>query len=139
MVKKTNGELRFCCDFRPLNEVTVKDAYPLSRIDESLARLGKTKTYTSIDLAWAFWQIPVRKADSQKTAFACELGLFEWRRMPFGMCNASATFERAIARALRKIVNREGSMVMALPQKRWKTTWCAFVKSLNACAKLASK
>ena len=113
MVKKKNGELRFCCDFRPLNEVTIKDAYPLPRIDESLARLGKAKIYTSIDLAWAFWQIPVRKADRHKTAFACELGLFEWRRMPFGMCNASATFQRAIARALRNVVNREGSMVMA--------------------------
>ena len=113
MVKKKNGELRFCCDFRPLNEVTIKDAYPLPRIDESLARLGKAKISTSIDLAWVFWQIPVRKADRHKTAFACELGLFEWRRMPFGMCNASATFQRAIARALQKIVNREGSMVMA--------------------------
>ena len=113
MVKKKNGELRFCCDFRPLNEVTIKDAYPLPRIDESLARLGKAKIYTNIDLAWAFWQIPVRKADRHKTAFACELGLFEWRRMPFGMCNASATFQRSIARALRNIVNREGSMVMA--------------------------
>ena len=113
VVKNKNGELRFCCDFRPLNAVTIKDAYPLPRIDESLSRLGKAKIYTSIDLAWAFWQIPVRKADRQKTTFACELGLFEWRRMPFGMCNASATFQRAIKRALRKIVNREGSMVMA--------------------------
>ena len=113
MVKKKNGELRFCCDFRPLNEVTIKDAYSLPRIDESMARLGKAKIYTSIDLAWVFWQIPVRKADRHKTAFACELGLFEWRRMPFGMCNASATFQRAIARALRNIVNCEGSMVMA--------------------------
>ena len=114
MVRKKNCKLRFCCDFRPLNEnITVKDAYPLPRIDESLARLGKAKIYTKIDLAWAFWQIPVRKADRQKTTFACELGLFEWRRMPFGMCNASATFQRAIARALRKIVNCEGSMVMA--------------------------
>ena len=112
MVKKKNGELRFCCDFRPLNEVTVKDAYPLPRIDESLARLGKAKIYTNIDLAWVFWQSPVRKADRQKTASACELGLFEWRRMPFGKCNASATFQRAIARAQRKIVNREGTMVM---------------------------
>ena len=85
----------------------------MPRIDESLARLGKAKIYTSIDLAWAFWQIPVRKADRHKTAFVCELGLFEWRRMPFGMCNASATFQRSIARALRNIVNREGSMVMA--------------------------
>ena len=76
-------------------------------------KVFKAKIYTSIDLAWAFWQIPVRKADRQKTAFACELGLFEWRRMTFGLCNASATFQRTIARALQKIVNREGSMVMA--------------------------
>ena len=93
MVEKENGELRFCCDFRPLNEVTVKDAYPLPLIDERLARLVKAKIYTSIALDWAFCQIPVRKADCQKTAFACELGLFEWRRMPFGKCNASATFQ----------------------------------------------
>ena len=111
MVKKKNVELRFCCDFRPHNAVTIKDVYPLPRIDESL--LGKAKIYTSIDLAWAFWQMPVRKADRQKTAFACELGLFEWRRKPFGMCIASAVFQRTIARALQKIVNREGSMVMA--------------------------
>ena len=82
MVKKKSGELRFCCDFRPLNEVTIKDACPLPRIDESLSRLGKAKIYTSIDLAWAFWQNPVRKADRLKHAFVCELGLIEWRHMP---------------------------------------------------------
>ena len=54
MAKKKSGELRFCCDFRPLNEVTIKDAYSLPRFDESLARLGKAKIYTSIDLAWTF-------------------------------------------------------------------------------------
>ena len=85
----------------------------MPRIDESLARVGKAKIYTSIDLAWAFWQTPVGKAYRQQTAFACELGLFEWRRMPFGMCDASAAFQRAIARVLRKIKNREDSMVMA--------------------------
>ena len=113
MVKNKNGELRFCCDFCPLNETTIIDAYPLPRIDERHFRLGRAKIYTSIDFLWTFWQNPVRKADRQKTVFACELGLFEWRRMPFGLCNASVTFQRAIARALQKIFNRECSMVMA--------------------------
>ena len=63
MVKKKTAELRFCCDFRPLNEVTIKDAYPLPRIDESLSRIGNVKIFTSIDLAWAFWQIPLKKRD----------------------------------------------------------------------------
>ena len=108
MVKKKTGELRFCCDFRPLNDVTVKDAFPLPRIDESLSRIGNT----SIDLAWAFWQIPLKKCDRRKTAFACELGLFEWRRMPFGLCNDSATFQRAITRALQRIQQKHGSFAM---------------------------
>ena len=113
MVKKKSGELRFCCDFRPLNDVTVKDAFPLPRIDESLSRIANAKIFTSIDLAWAFWQIPLKKRDRRKTAFACELGLFEWRRKPFGLCNASATFQRSITRALQKIQQRHGSVVMA--------------------------
>ena len=75
MVKKKTGELRFCCDFRPQNDVTVKDAFPLPRIDESLSRISNAKIFTSIDLAWAFWQIPLKKRDRRKTAFACELGL----------------------------------------------------------------
>ena len=66
MVKKKTGELRFCCDFRPLNDVTVKDAFPLPRIDESLSRIGNAKIFTSIDLAWAFWQIPLKKRDRKK-------------------------------------------------------------------------
>ena len=101
MVKKKSGELRFCCDFRSLNVVTVKDAFPLPRLDESLSRIGNAKIFTSIDLAWAFWKIPLKKWDRRKTAFACELGLFKWRRMPFGLCNASATFQRSITRALQ--------------------------------------
>ena len=113
MVKKKTGELRFCCDFRPLNDVTVKDTFPLPRIDESLSRRGNAKIFTSIDLAWAFWQTPLKKCDRRKIAFACELGLFGWRRKPFGLCNASATFQQSITRALQKIQQRHGSVVMA--------------------------
>ena len=66
MVKKKTGELRFCCDFRPLNDVIVKDAFPLPRTEESLSRIGNAKIFTSIDLAWAFWQIPLKNATEGK-------------------------------------------------------------------------
>ena len=63
MVKKKTGELRFCCDFRPLNDVTVKMHFRYLIIDVSLSRIGDAKIFTSIDLAWAFWQIPLKKCD----------------------------------------------------------------------------
>ena len=66
MVKKKNGELRFCSNFHPHNAVTIKDAHPLPRIVESLSRLGKATIHTSIDLDRAFLQMPVSKADRQR-------------------------------------------------------------------------
>ena len=77
MAKKKGDQLRFCCDFRYLNSVTVKDAYPIPRIDESLSKLGDAKFFTTLDLGSAFWQVPLRKQDRDKTGFACELGLFQ--------------------------------------------------------------
>ena len=64
--------------------MTIKDAYPIPRIDESLSKLGDAKFFTTLDLGSAFWQVPLRKQDREKTGFACELGLFQWKRMPFG-------------------------------------------------------
>ena len=86
MAKKKGGQLRFCCDFRYLNAVTIKDAYPIPRIDESLSKLGDAKFFTTLDLGSAFWQVPLRKQDREETGFACELGLFQWKMMPFGLC-----------------------------------------------------
>ena len=93
MAKKKGGQLRFCCDFRHLNAVTIKAAYPTPRIDESLSKLGDAKFFTTLDLGSAFWQVPLRKKDREKTRFACELGLYQWKRMPFGLCKATATFQ----------------------------------------------
>ena len=86
MAKKKRGQLRFCCDFRYLNAVTMKDAYPIPCINESFSKLGDAKFFTTLNLGCAFWQVPLRKQDGEKTGFACELGLFQWKRMPFGLC-----------------------------------------------------
>ena len=99
MAKKKRGQLWFCCDFHYLNAVTIKYAYPIPRIDESLSILGDAKFFTTLDLGSAFWQVPLRKKDREKNGFACELGLYQWKRMPFGLCNAMA---QALTRVTKK-------------------------------------
>ena len=77
MAKKKGDQLKFSCDFRYLNSLTVKDAYPIPRIDESLSKLRDAKFFTTHDLGSYFWQIPLRKQARDKTGFAGELGLFQ--------------------------------------------------------------
>ena len=92
--------------------MTVKDAYPIPRIDESLSKLGDKKFFTTLDLGSAFWQVTLRKQERDKTGFACELGLFQWKRMPFGTCNAMATFQRLMAHTLIGVTKKYGNLVM---------------------------
>lgn len=94
-VKKKNGKTRLCLDSRRLNEVTVKDSYPIAYISRILGRLNGTKYLSSIDLSDAFWQIPLDEQSKPKTAFVVPgRGLFHFKRMPFGLCNAAQNLSK---------------------------------------------
>ena len=95
-VKKKDGSLRLCVDFRGLNKITKKDKYPLPRISDLLDRPRKAKIYTKIDLRHAFHLVRIREGDEWKTTFRTRYGSFEWTVMPFGLTNAPAAFQRFV-------------------------------------------
>lgn len=94
MVKKKNGKYRFCIDFRKINEVTIKDAFPLPRIDELIDALAVAEIFSVFDFAHGYWQVEMEEQDKQKTAFMANNNLYEFNVMPFGTCNAPSTFQR---------------------------------------------
>ena len=96
LVSKKDGSVRFCIDYRALNEKTVFDSEPIPEIDELLCSLTGAAYFAKLDLTKGYWQIPIAEQDKDKTTFQTPLGLFQWTRMPFGLQNAPATFARAM-------------------------------------------
>ena len=104
LVRKKDGSLRFCIDFRKLNSLTVKDSHPLSCICETLESLAGAAHYSTFDMNSGFWQVPMDKESKQYTAFTLgSMGLYECESMPFGLCNTLPTFQRLMQNCLGEL------------------------------------
>ena len=104
LVQKKDGSLRFCINLHKLNSCTIKDAYSLPRIDETLDCLGGSIIFTSLDLKSRNWQVEMDKMSKQLMAFMVgPLGFYECKRMPFGLTNAPATFQRLMESCLGEL------------------------------------
>ncbi|XP_077959398.1 retrovirus-related Pol polyprotein from transposon 297 [Gasterosteus aculeatus] len=101
MVPKPDGTLRFCNDFRRLNEVSEFDGYPMPRVDELLERLGRARYISTLDLTKGYWQVPLSETAKPKTAFTTPSGHWQYRTLPFGLHGAPATFQRMMDILLR--------------------------------------
>ncbi|MCP4480998.1 MAG: RNA-directed DNA polymerase, partial [Planctomycetaceae bacterium] len=112
MVKKPDGAQRLCVDYRNLNDLTKKDRFPIPHIKDTLDSIGNARFFSTFDMGSAFHQVPIRPEDREKTAFVIPGGFFQWKYMPFGLCNAPATFQRLMANVLAPISKKYGNLVL---------------------------
>ena len=105
LVRKNTGDIRICVDYRELNKRTVKDAYPLPLPDEVQDRLAGSVIFSTLDLQSGYWLLPVHMNDRAKTAFypGPGLGLFQFRKMPFGLSGVPVSFQRLMDTLLRDL------------------------------------
>ena len=108
IVRKKDGTIRFCVDFRKLNSKTVTDAYAIPRVEDSLHLLAGARYFSKLDLRSGYWQVEIKEEDKNKTAFQVGgLGFYEFNRMPFGLCNAPASFQRLMERCMGELNLRD--------------------------------
>ena len=108
LVRKKDGTLRFCVDYRALNAVTKPDVFPIPRIDDLLDQLGQCTIFSTLDLAAGYWQIKVHPDSQEKITFITHQSLYEFLVMPFGLRNAPATFQRTMQEVLRGLNPENG-------------------------------
>ncbi|KAJ9509253.1 hypothetical protein QJQ45_001711 [Haematococcus lacustris] len=104
-VKKKSGELRMCVDYRQLNKITLRDQYPLPRVDDLFDRLAGCTVFSSLDLQAGYHQIRIPDEDVPKTAFRTPTGLYQFKVLCFGLTNAPATFQRVMNNAFADVIN----------------------------------
>ena len=103
LVDKSDGSKRFCIDFRTLNRETVPDAYPLPNVDNMFNQFRGCRYFSQLDLASGYWGISVREEDRPKLSFSVPRGKFQFVRMPFGLVNAGATFQRTMDAVIKEV------------------------------------
>lgn len=99
-MRKKNGDIRLTVDYRLLNSRTVKDQYNIPKIEDTFHSLSGAVWFSSLDLKSGYYQIEMEEEDKQKTAFWCPLGFYKFNRMPQGICNAPATFQRLMEKCM---------------------------------------
>lgn len=105
VVKKKDGSIRLCIDFRQLNRVVVTDNEPIPRVDMMFAKLGQSRYFSKFDFTKGYWQVPMQDASKPLTAFQASSGLYQFRFMPFGIKTAPAVFTRLMRRVVEGIPN----------------------------------
>jgi Reverse transcriptase (RNA-dependent DNA polymerase) len=106
LAMKADGTTRVCVDYRGLNSVTKKDAYPISRMDELFSRFNGSQYYSILDMLSGYWQTVLQAESREKTAFSTRYGHFEWLVLPFGVANGPGGFQKRVNRVLAQYIDK---------------------------------